>query len=136
MLDFISCFSLEKLVIDNEICRMANRLVEGIAQREDPIAKHLFEGLTAESQFLSMPHTREWYRKEHTFPNVIDRDTYDYWVSLGQKSISERGSDQVEKLIQENPPVLLEENLQKELYKIMLADAQENEVSALPELPL
>ena len=135
MLDFESCFSLEKLVIDNEICRMANRLVEGIAQREDPIAKHLFEGLTAETQFLSMPHTREWYRKEHTLPNVIDRDTYDYWVSLGQKSISERGSDQVEKLIQENPPVLLEENLQKELNKIMLADAQENEVSALPELP-
>lgn len=135
MLDFILCFSLEKLVIDNEICRMAKRLVEGIAQREDPIAKHLFEGLSAESQFLSMPHTREWYRKEHTYPNVIDRDTYDYWVSLGRKSISERWADQVEKLLQENPPALLEENLQKELYKIMLADAQENGGSALPELP-
>ena len=135
MLDFILCFSLEKLVIDNEICRMAKRLIEGIAQREDPIAKHLFEGLTAETQFLSMPHTREWYRKDHTLPNLIDRDTYDYWVSLGQKSISERGADQIEKLLQENPPVLLEGNPQKELQKIMLADAQENGVSALPDLP-
>ena len=135
MLDYERCFSLEKLVIDNEICGMANRLVAGIAQREDPIAKHLFENFTAETQFLSMPHTRQWYRKEHSFPHVIDRDTYDYWVSLGEKSISERSSEQVEKLLQENPSILPDENVQQELQKIMLADAQQNGVSSLPELP-
>ncbi len=135
MMNFESCQSLEKLVIDNEICRMAYRLIEGISQREEPIAISLFEDFSAETQFLSMPHTRKWYRKEHTFPAVIDRDTYDAWVSLGKKSMADRASEEVEKLLQENPPVLLEENLQKELYKIMLADAQENGVSALPELP-
>ena len=33
MLDFESCQSLEKLVLDNEICGMAQRLAAGIASR-------------------------------------------------------------------------------------------------------
>jgi len=134
MMNFESCQSLEKLVIDNEICGMAYRLIEGIVQRDDPIAKNLFDGFSAETQFLSMPHTREWYRKEHTFPNVIDRDTYDYWVSLGKKSMAVRAHEDVEKRLKENPPDLLSGEVQKDLQKITLSDARKNGVSALPEI--
>jgi len=136
MMDFESCQSLEKLVIDNEICGIAYRLIEGISQRDDPLATHLFENFTADTQFLSLPHTKSWYRKEHTFPNVIDRDTYDYWVSLGKKSIAERASEEVEKLIQENLSNLPEENIIQELKKIMHDDAKKNGISSLPELKI
>jgi trimethylamine--corrinoid protein Co-methyltransferase len=134
MMDFESCQSLEKLVIDNEICGMAYRLIEGISQRDDPLAAHLFEGFTAETQFLSLPHTKNWYRKEHTFPNIIDRDTYDYWVSLGKKSIAERASEEVERLLQENPPALQEEDVVQELKKIIFQDAKRNGIFSLPEI--
>jgi len=134
MLNFESCQSLEKLVVDNEICGMAYRLIEGISQRDDPIAKNLFEGFTVETQFLSMPHTRQWYRQEHTFPKIIDRDTYDYWVSLGRKSIADRASDEVERLLKENPHTPMDENIVQELRKIMLADARDNGISSLPEV--
>lgn len=134
MMDFESCQSLEKLVIDNEICGMAYRLLEGISQRDDPLAAHFFEGFTAETQFLSLPHTKNWYRKEHTFPNIIDRDTYDYWVSLGKKSIAERASEEVKRLLQENPPALQEKDVVQELRKIMFQDAKRNGISYLPEL--
>ena len=134
MMNFESCQSLEKLVVDNEICGMAYRLIQGISQRDDPIAKNLFEGFTAETQFLSMPHTRQWYRQEHTFPKIIDRDTYDYWVSLGSKSTADRASDEVERLLKENPPILPEDDIVQELRKIMLADARDNGISSLPEL--
>lgn len=134
MMNFESCQSLEKLVVDHEICSMAYRLIAGIAQRDDPIAKNLFEGFTAETQFLSMPHTREWYRQEHTFPKIIDRDTYDYWVSLGKKSIADRASDEVKQLLKENPHAPLEKDVLGELHKIMLADARDNGISSLPEV--
>ena len=134
MLNFESCQSFEKLVIDNEICGMAYRLIEGISQRDDPIAKNLFEGFTAETQFLSMPHTRMWYRKEHTFPHIVDRDTYDYWVSIGEKSIASRALDEVERILQENPAPLLDQNLQRELRKIMIRDAKNCGVSSLPAI--
>ena len=134
MMNFESCQSLEKLVVDHEICSMAYRLIAGIAQRDDPIAKNLFEGFTAETQFLSMPHTREWYRQEHTFPKIIDRDTYDYWVSLGKKSIADRASDEVKRLLKENPHAPLEKDVLGELHKIMLVDARDNGISSLPEV--
>ncbi|MGB2765324.1 MAG: trimethylamine methyltransferase family protein, partial [Candidatus Aminicenantaceae bacterium] len=134
MLNFESCQSLEKLVVDNEICGMAYRIIEGVSQRDEPIAKNLYEGFSAETQFLSMPHTRKWYREEHTFPKIIDRDTYDYWVSLGKKSIADRASEEVEKLLKENPFSPLDNNILQELQKIMLLDAQNNGISSLPEI--
>jgi trimethylamine--corrinoid protein Co-methyltransferase len=136
ILDFIKCMSLEKLVVDNEVCGMAYRLIEGIAQRDDPIALDLFKDFTADTQFLSMPHTRKWYREEHTFPGLIDRDSYDIWVSKGRKSITERAKEEVENLLEKNPPPLPDNETQKALKEIMLSDAQRNSMPSLPEIDL
>src|SRR3989442_5479354 len=38
ILDFITCQSLEKLVIDNELCGMAYRLIDGIRHRHEKMA--------------------------------------------------------------------------------------------------
>jgi trimethylamine--corrinoid protein Co-methyltransferase len=122
--------------VDNEICGMACRAIEGISQRDEPIAKHLFEGFTQETQFLTMPHTRKWYKEEHTFPGIIDRDTYDYWVSLGKKSIADRASEEVDRLLKETPPSLLDDDILQELRKIMDSDAKACGVSSLPEIKL
>lgn len=134
ILDFIRCQSLEKLLVDNEICGMAYRLIEGISQRDDPIALDLFKDFSAETQFLSMPHTRKWYREEHTFPRLIDRDPYDIWVSKGKKSIQARAQEEVENLLQKNPPLLPDKDTQKNLKEIMEADARKNHTPPLPEI--
>lgn len=134
MMDFESCQSLEKLVIDNEIAGMALRLIKGVTQRDDPIATHMFENITKEMEFLSTPHTRKWYKEEHTYPLLIDRDTYDTWVSLGKKSISERAADEVDKLLSEPAESTLDENTRKELYDIMLKDAKNNDQDTLPKI--
>jgi len=134
ILDFIRCQSLEKLVVDNEICGMAYRLIKGIAQRNDPIALDLFKDFATDTQFLSMPHTRKWYREEHTFPKLIDREPYDTWVSKGRKSITDRAKEEVESLLQKNPPPLPDKETQKALKEIMLSDAQRNDMPSLPEI--
>jgi trimethylamine--corrinoid protein Co-methyltransferase len=136
ILDFIRCQSLEKLVIDNEICGMAYRLIEGIAQRSDPIALDLFKDFAADTQFLSLSHTRKWYREEHTFPKLIDREPYDTWVSKGRKSITDRAKEEVENLLQKNPPALPDKETQKALKEIMLSDAQRNGMLSLPEISI
>jgi len=133
MMDFESCQSLEKLVIDNEIAGMALRLVKGITQREDPVATHMFENITKDTEFLSTPHTRKWYKEEHTYPLMIDRDTYDTWASLGRKSMAERAADEVNRLLNEPSESPLDDALQKELHDIMLADARNNGLDVLPK---
>ena len=134
MLNFESAQSPEKLLVDNEICGMAYRLIEGIAQREDPLALRLFEGFKPETQFMTMPHTRKWYRLEHTFPRLADRDTYDAWVSQGRKSMDDRAHDRVEQILDETPPNLADEALRKELERIMRRDAKNNGFDRLPDI--
>jgi trimethylamine--corrinoid protein Co-methyltransferase len=134
MLDFIRCQSLEKMVIDNEICGMAYRLISGIAQHEEPIAIDKFEDFSAETQFLSMPHTKQWYKKEHTYPKISDRDTYEAWVSLGKKTMDDRAAEEVEKILRTNRPDLIDGGAKKDLEKIILSYAKTNGITALPEL--
>jgi len=135
MLDFESCQSLEKLVIDDEICGMAYRLISGIAQREEPIATDKFEGFTPETQFLSMPHTKKWYRMEHSYPVIADRDTYDAWVAQGKKPIAERAAEHVEKILRSNAPALLDKDVRNELTRILAAYAKTHGIATLPSLP-
>ncbi len=134
MLDFESAFSLEKLVIDHEICGMAYRLLEGIAQRDEPIAADLFAGLSSDSHFLSLAHTKKWFRTEHLFPRLIDRDTYDAWVGQGRKPMDVRAAEEVERILRESPPRLASDDVRTELEKIMMADAVNNGVSGLPKV--
>lgn len=133
MMNFESCQSLEKLVIDNEICGMAYRLLKGISQRETPIAEHLFKDLRPDTHFLSMLHTRNWYREEHIFPNIVDRDTYGDWVGKGKKSMAERAHLEVDRILKKNPLIPLEKEKLKELEKIMLFEFKKEGFSELPK---
>jgi len=133
MLNFESTQSLEKLVIDDEICGMARRLVRGIEQRDEILAVDKFEELAAGAQFLSLAHTRKWYRKEHRFPKTIDRDTYEAWVSLGRKSMEDRAAEEVEQRLATAVGTPLEADKAVELRKIMMGYAKSMGVPSLPE---
>jgi trimethylamine--corrinoid protein Co-methyltransferase len=135
MLNFESCQSFEKLIIDNEICGMAYRLIRGVSMRELPLIQDLFENFTQDTEFLTKDHTLKWYQKEHTYPLIIDRDTYDTWVGLGKKSMTTRASEEVEKLLTKNPPNLVDQDVKNSLREIMLADAKSIGVQAIPKLP-
>ena len=71
MLDFESCQSLEKLVLDNEICAMTQRLIRGIEPREDFPAAPIFEELLREKHLLIADHTRRHLREEIVFPGPV-----------------------------------------------------------------
>jgi trimethylamine--corrinoid protein Co-methyltransferase len=101
---------------------------------ENEEALDLFKDFATDTQFLSMPHTRKWYREEHIFPKLIDREPYDIWVSKGRKSITDRAKEEVENLLLKNPPALPDTEIQKALREIMLSDARKNGMPSLPEI--
>ncbi len=135
MLDYESTISLEKMVVDDEICALALRLVDGIVPREEILAAHLFENFGPETNFLTMPHTRKWYRAEHLLPIVVDRDPDDAWTAPGGTTINDRGAERVRALLAENPPNLLSADIASELRRIMETDARFNGAGPLPTLP-
>ncbi len=134
MLDFESTQSLEKLVIDNEICGMARRLVAGIGQHEEPMALGAFEELGPDLLFLSLPHTRRWYRKEHTLPSVLDRDPYQAWEAAGRTSIVDKAHADVAKRLAAFRAEPLAGGTRNAVEGIMKAYAQGQGLAALPPL--
>jgi trimethylamine--corrinoid protein Co-methyltransferase len=119
MLDFESCQSLEKLVIDDGICAMVYRLLDGIAQRDDPIALGAFEAFAPGMSFLTHPHTRQWYRQEHIPAGLADRDPYEAWVTAGRTSIVDKAHADVKRRLAAYATPPLTADVRKELDRIM-----------------
>ncbi|MHC4204126.1 MAG: trimethylamine methyltransferase family protein [Planctomycetota bacterium] len=136
MLDFESCLSLEKLVLDNEICGMMHRLIAGIEPKEDFPAIGLFRELLEEKHLLISEHTMRHLRTEHFFPGpVIDRARRSRWEEEGSLTLGQRAHRQVEKLLGSYQPSALPEDVKTELTKLMAAEARRYGQKSLPALP-
>ncbi len=137
MLDFESCHSLEKLVLDNEICGMSLRLIQGIEPKEDFPALPLFRELLQEHHLLIADHTRRYLKEEHTFPGpAISRANKGRWEEEGSLTLGERAHSEVEKLIARYQPSSLSEDIKKELVTLMNKEALRYGQEKLPERDL
>jgi trimethylamine--corrinoid protein Co-methyltransferase len=133
MLDFESCQSLEKLVVDNEICGIAYRLLRGIEPREDFPSIPLFEEMRREKHLLIADHTRRHLREEITFPGpVINRANRARWMEEGQVTLRERARKEVSRIIKAYKPSRLTEETKLELTRLMEREAVRHGMDALP----
>ena len=133
ILDFITCQSLEKLVIDNEICGMAYRLIDGIKHRHDPMAKDFLPDAIAAGHFLGHPTTLKLFKEEGLMPGKsVDRASAK--TGGGGPSDYERAQKVVSELLSRERFALPDATL-RELDKIVLADARQYGLEALPALP-
>jgi trimethylamine--corrinoid protein Co-methyltransferase len=134
MLDFESCQSLEKLVVDNEICGMTKRLVRGIAPKDDFPARPIFEELLREGHLLIATHTRRHLREEILFPGpVIDRANQARWLEEGGSTLGDRARREVARLVRAYQPSRLSEDVKRELTRLMQAEARRWGMDQLPE---
>ncbi|HDP98520.1 MAG TPA: hypothetical protein ENN22_04965, partial [bacterium] len=132
MLDFESCQSLEKLVIDNEICGMALRLVKGVELRDgfcDDLYGNIYEG----EHFLTSDNTLKWFREEFTFPSmVISRENYQVWLNGDKKSAGERAHQMVNQILAKSDIPELSREVIRELEKLMITDMHKYGMERLP----
>jgi trimethylamine--corrinoid protein Co-methyltransferase len=136
MLDFESCLSLEKLIVDNEICGMALRMIDGIEPREDFPALGIFQELLKEKHLLISEHTRRYLDKEHFFPGpVIDRARRSRWEDEGALTLEQRAHREVERLLESYELSDLPEHVKKELVRLMSEEARRHGQDNLPHLP-
>lgn len=136
MLDFESCQSLEKLVLDNEICGMVLRLMRGIEPRDDFPALPLFEELLREKHLLIARHTRRWLKTEHYFPGpVIDRANRSRWQQEGSQNLMQRAQREKEKLVARWQAPELPDDIRRELNRLMADEARRYGMDRLPALP-
>ena len=134
MLDFESCQSLEKLVVDNEICAMTRRLVQGIVPREDFPSMGIFQELLRDKHLLIAKHTRKYWKKEIAYPGPsIDRTNRSRWLEDGGLTLRQRAAMEVKKHIEAYTPSTLSPEIKQEMIKLMTAEAKKWGMDELPE---
>ena len=119
MLACENCQSLEKLAIDNEICGMAHRLVEGVSFEGQALAADVIAKVGPGGHFLAEKHTRENLRKEQFMPSdVVCRLTPDSWRRSGSKDIVNRAKETVDRLLTEHVPKPLTADAEERLETV------------------
>ena len=130
ILDFITCQSLEKLVIDNELCGMAYRLIDGIRHRHEKMAIDFLPDAVKAGHFLGHPTTLKLFREEGYMPGkVVDRAS----APQGGHGPSDyqRAQALVKELLAREPFHLAEEKV-RALDQVVLREAREFGMEALP----
>ena len=136
MLDFESCFSLEKLVLDNEICGMTQRMVRGIEPKEDFPSQPIFEEMLREKHLLIADHTRKYLKEEEYFPGTaINRANRARWEEEGSPTLNERAQRIVNQHLLSWKPTRLTDDIRRELTALMTAEARRYGMTALPGIP-
>jgi trimethylamine--corrinoid protein Co-methyltransferase len=133
MLDFVNCFSLEKLVFDDEICGHVNHFMRDIKIKDDLPIKPFIDEVLIEQQICTMDHTLEYWPKELYLPGpMIDRTSWDQWEQFGSKNLQDRARETIKNLLDQYNEVPLDDNLNTELRAIMIQGIDNSE--SLPSL--
>ena len=95
--------ALELLVIDDELCNLVLRALEGVNVNEDTIGIDVIKKVATSNKkganFLSEPHTRKYMKKELYIPKLIDRNRRATWRKKGAKDIIERATERVNEIL-------------------------------------
>jgi trimethylamine--corrinoid protein Co-methyltransferase len=119
MMSYENCISLEKLIVDHEIVRMAYRLIEGITQREEPMALPVLQDVLRGEDFLGHPNTVAWLRRDHWYPTVMDRGRPEEWEAEGKPTLADRAAAERARTGASATEYRLDEHTAAELTRIM-----------------
>jgi trimethylamine--corrinoid protein Co-methyltransferase len=135
MLDFLSCHSAEKLVIDAEGIAMAQRMVAGVTLHTETLATGFYDDNInfKGGDFLKQRITMQLFRKEQHLPsNVIDRDSMRNWKEAGSLDTYERAKVMVKQLLASYKKPELDPAKEAALRTFMLDLAKKAGMDELP----
>lgn len=135
MLNFESCQSVEKLVIDHEACGMAYRLIDGFTKREKIMVREVLKDFEETGELLSHKSTRKWFKKEFYFPSVVvDRSNLGAWIKGGRKTARQRAMELIKQILAEREEISLDGEIVQNLKDMMEKDASLHGLNKLPKI--
>lgn len=137
MLDFLSCHSAEKLVIDAEGIAMAKRMLEGVKLHTETLATGFYDDKInfKGGDFLKQKITMKLFREEQHLPsNIIDRDSMRDWKKAGSLDAFSRAKIMVNDLLASYTRPEIDSVTTNQLHTFMLDLAKEAGIEQLPIL--
>lgn len=117
--------SLEQLIVDNEMAGYVKRLLRGFEVNDETLALTVIEQVGIGGSFLMEPHTRQHFRREFWFSRLFDRRLWETWEADGGKTLADRAQERKREILAKHQPDPIEEELGRELDRIVAAAARE-----------
>jgi trimethylamine--corrinoid protein Co-methyltransferase len=135
MLDYLLVFSLPKLVLDNEWCGQALRLVRDLRPKDDLPTLDLVQALLDEQHLITAVHTMTHWPQELYLPGgVIDRDNRENWEKAGQPTLDQRAIAEVERRLAAYEPVETDARVEAEMRRLIVGGMVDRE-RPFPSIP-
>lgn len=119
MLDYVNCFSLEKLVFDDEVVAHARRFVRPVEVRDDLPTLDLIAELVRDQHLLTAEHTLAHWPEELYLPGpLIDRTNWDQWTEQGSRDWRARANAVIDETLAAYEVEPLEQRLHDEIREL------------------
>lgn len=104
-------FSLESLLIDNDIIGMTQRTIKGIEVNEERLSFETIKDvcLNGPGHFLGSEQTLQLMQTEYLYPAIGDRKSPNEWTEQGSTDIVDRAARKVRELLATHYPVHIPE---------------------------
>ena len=111
--------SYEMLVMTNEVIAMVKRIMRGIEVNEESLALDVINKVGPGGNFLLEEHTLHHFRKELWHPELMDRNNYEKWRQAGEKTLGQRATEKVRRVLAEYQPEPLSPEKLKQIDAII-----------------
>jgi trimethylamine--corrinoid protein Co-methyltransferase len=112
------CYSLEMMVICDEVIGYIRHYCRGIEVNEETLALDLIAELGPEGDYLSTEHTVNHY-KETWYPRLFNRNHFDGWLAEDGRTLGQRTQKRVEEILNNHTPEPLEQKIRQEIEAIL-----------------
>lgn len=129
MLDYVNCFSFEKLVFDDEVVAHAKRFIRPVEVREDLPSSELIGELVREKHLLTSEHTLKYWPDELYLPGtMVDRTNWDQWEDQGSRDWGKRANEVIDELLASYEVEPLDQKIHGEIQDLFRRTCNEPDV--------
>jgi trimethylamine---corrinoid protein Co-methyltransferase len=114
--------SLEGIVVDDELYSYLRRVLRGVDFSPETVLPGL-EAIASVAHtgksFLTERHTKDFLRREHWFPSLMDRRTYEVYAASENKGILDSAREKARKILAEHSPPPMAAGAQKAIDAVV-----------------
>ena len=120
MLDYVNCFSLEKLVFDDELAGHALHFVRPALVVDDLPTGPLIEELARDGHLLTSEHTLAHWEDELYQPGImIDRTNREQWENNGSPTQKDRAAERIDGLLDDYEPQSIDPEFERFAHELL-----------------
>jgi trimethylamine--corrinoid protein Co-methyltransferase len=112
-------FSLEQLIIDEDMLKGVERYLRGITVDDETLALNLIHEIGPRGAFVTADHTLRHFRDELLTPNLVRHEPRETWEAAGAPTMGTRAREEARRILMNHHPPPLPDSVVAQLDAIL-----------------